>query len=192
MEDFVDYKEKYLKYKLKYLKLQSELKSAGITPSEKLNFGQTMGYRQTGGELTQDEYKQKYYKYKAKYYQLVEFVDQNGGMKYLSAAWDKTKKAASSAASSIVSGAKTAYTEASKLTGQNAKNIDRVRDILENNSEFTIQKNSNEKDVKELLDKKKKENNEKNKLIDELAGKLYSCKNKPSDTVYNVEKCFKA
>jgi hypothetical protein len=71
---------------------------------------QSNQYQSNQYQQKQLQYRLKYYKYKSKYYQLVEFVEQNGGMsllktmgKGLKAAASATSKAISSVASSASS-----------------------------------------------------------------------------------------
>ncbi len=149
-------------------------------------------YTQRGGELSQEEYKQKYYKYKAKYYQLIEHIEQNGGMKFLAAAKSFIKAAPgniasgiASAAKSVTSGAKALYSQASKATGQAATNINTVRQILQENPEFAIKLGDDEKATKEKLAKLKKK-------ITDLEGKLYSCKKTSGSKTYDEPDCFQA
>jgi hypothetical protein len=173
------------------------------------NRGQYPQYK--GGDLTQAEYKQKYYKYKAKYYNLVEFIEQNGGLStvlsYGSAALAKVKSMGSSAVDTVKSMGSSAASGVKSLafaaTKSNAK-ADEIRLILKENPEFSsIVLGANEKDTKDLLAKMKKENNDslekmkqeikvKNDKITKLEQKLFSCKKTSASITYDDERCFQA
>lgn len=155
-------------------------------------YGRPIQYDQYGRRVqTGGDYKQKYYKYKAKYYQLVEFVEQNGGFSTMSNLYSagKEKLKNVSISSSISSLASKAKKGISIISGKNAENINRVRQILKENEEFAsvlgIVFEAEEKKVKENLAAKKK-------LITDLETKLYSCKKNTGDKVYNLEGCFEA